>query len=49
MLGKRSAIIGLSQQEAPEPLLYDRYVTVDLPHVVRLEPLEAAKAQVNGK
>ena len=43
MLGKRSAVIGLVSPDDPEPL-YDRYVTVDLLHVVRLEPLPATAA-----
>jgi hypothetical protein len=43
MLGKRSAVIGLVKPDDPEPL-YDHYVTVDLLHIVRMEPLDASAA-----
>jgi hypothetical protein len=38
-LGKRSAVIGLTDN--PADTLYDRYVTVALLHITRLEPLDA--------
>jgi hypothetical protein len=39
MAGRRSAIIGLAPTEDPD-LLFDRSITVDLLHIVKLEPLE---------
>jgi hypothetical protein len=48
MAGKRSAVIGLAPGDDPDRL-FDRTVTVDLLHVVKLEPLEGAKpAGPNG-
>ena len=38
MAGRRSAIIGLAAPGDPD-LLFERSVTVDLLHVVKLEPL----------
>ena len=40
MVGRRSAIVGLPGQ--PGRTFYERTVQVDLLHVIRLEPLEAA-------
>ena len=40
MVGRRSAIVGLTGQ--PGRTFYERTVQVDLLHVIRLEPLEAA-------
>jgi hypothetical protein len=39
MAGRRSAIIGLTAPGATD-LLFERSVTVDLLHIVKLEPLE---------
>jgi hypothetical protein len=48
MAGRRSAIIGLAAPNDPD-LLFERSVTVDLFHIVKLEPLEtAAPPQANG-
>jgi hypothetical protein len=41
MAGRRSAIIGIPAPGDPD-LLFERSVTVDLLHVVKLEPLEIA-------
>jgi hypothetical protein len=38
MAGRRSAVIGLAPPEDPD-LLFERSVTVDLFHIVKLEPL----------
>jgi hypothetical protein len=38
MLGRRSAVIGISEEINGRPM-YDRHVTVALLHIVRLEPL----------
>jgi hypothetical protein len=40
LLGKRSAVIGLTGN--PADTLYDRYITVALLHITRLEPLDSA-------
>ena len=49
MTGKRSAVIGvILQPTEPEPLS-DRFVTVDLLHVVRIEPLEVSAQPGNGQ
>ena len=45
MLGKRSATIGLAKD--PEQTFYDATVLVDLFHIVRLEPLDAATPTSN--
>jgi hypothetical protein len=42
MPGRRSVILGFPAPGDPD-LLYDRSITVDLLHIVKLEPLEAAK------
>jgi hypothetical protein len=48
LAGRRSAVIGFPAPGATE-LLYDRYVTIDLLHVVKLEPLETpSKPTSNG-
>ena len=39
-VGKRSAMVGLTGQ--PGQTFYERAIQVDLLHVIRLEPLEAA-------
>ncbi len=41
MVGRRSAVIGLSSPKDAE-VLFDRSVTVDLLHIVQIEPLETA-------
>jgi hypothetical protein len=46
MVGKRSLEIGITNDPTPR---YDRAVTVSLLHVVRVEPLEAAKATSTGQ
>ncbi len=40
MVGRRSAVIGITQPQQSPPL-YERTTTVALLHIVRLEPLEA--------
>lgn len=48
MAGRRSAIIGLIGPNATD-LLFERSVTVNLLHVVKLEPLEISAApKTNG-
>jgi hypothetical protein len=47
MAGRRSAVLGLTAPDASD-LLFDRSVTIDLLHVVKLEPLEAPTAETNG-
>jgi hypothetical protein len=44
MVGKQSVLIGMSHN--PDDPFYDRYETVALIHVVRLEPVEV-KSQVS--
>jgi hypothetical protein len=48
MAGRRSAVIGLSKDEDPD-LLFDRTVTVDLLHIVKLEPIDSPTKRANGK
>ena len=49
MAGRRSAVIGLLPTEDPDHL-FERSVTVDLLHVVKLEPLESAASPTgNGQ
>jgi len=43
MPGRRSAVLGLTASGASD-LLFDHSVTIDLLHVVKLEPLEAPTA-----
>jgi hypothetical protein len=45
--GRRSAVIGLPAPGETEPL-YDQRITVDLLHIVSLEPLQTP-AQPNGQ
>lgn len=45
MVGKRSAIIGISNDPTPR---YDRAITVALLHIVKLEPLDIANGPGNG-
>ena len=40
MLGRRSVVVGLTRK--PDQTYYDRATTVDLLHIMRTEPLEAA-------
>ena len=48
MVGRRSAVIGLNLKHDPD-LFFDRSVTVDMLHIVKLEPLEpAASPHANG-
>lgn len=48
MVGVRSAIIGLAPVDEAEQL-FERSVTIDLLHIVKLEPLEAsAPPKSNG-
>ena len=46
MLGKRSLAVGLAADLGQTS--YDRLAQVDLLHVTRLEPLEAATVEGNG-
>jgi hypothetical protein len=41
MVGRRSAVVGVSETEQPPPF-YDRATTVALVHIVRLEPIGTA-------
>jgi hypothetical protein len=43
MVGRRSAIIGITSRDDPDRL-FDRSVTLDLLHIVKLEPLETANS-----
>jgi len=48
MVGQRSVILGLVSSNDPD-LLFERSLTVDLPHIVKLEPMEsAASPSTNG-
>ena len=47
MPGRRSAVLGLTAPDASD-LLFDRSVTIDLLHIVKLEPLDSATARPNG-
>jgi hypothetical protein len=40
LVGRRSMVVGVSDVEQ-QPVVYDRYTTVALVHIVRLEPLAA--------
>ena len=46
MAGHRTALIGLITREDPD-LLFERSVSVDILHIVKLEPLEAVKQNTN--
>ena len=43
MVGKRSAIIGLAPLDESEEL-FDHSITLDVLHIVKLEPLESSAA-----
>jgi hypothetical protein len=43
LVGHRSAVVGVTDSEQ-QPPLYDRYTTVALVHIVRLEPIAASAA-----
>jgi hypothetical protein len=47
MAGRRSAIIGIADADDRDRL-FDRSVTVDLLHIVRLESLETVPRRENG-
>jgi hypothetical protein len=47
MPGRRSAVIGLNPSDETD-LLFGRSVTIDLLHVVKLEPLDTPSAHANG-
>jgi hypothetical protein len=47
MAGRRSAVIGITAPDDPDRL-FERSVTVDLLHIVRLESIEAAPRRENG-
>jgi hypothetical protein len=47
MAGRRTAIIGIAAPNDPDRL-FERSVTVDLLHIVKLEPIETASPQANG-
>jgi hypothetical protein len=47
LAGRRSAVIGLPAQGETEPL-YDRRITVDLLHIVSVEPIQTP-AKPNGQ
>ncbi len=47
MAGRRSAVIGITAPDDPDRL-FERSVTVDLLHIVRLESIEAASRRDNG-
>ncbi len=48
LAGQRSAVIGFPAPGDPD-LLYERSVTIDLLHVVKMEPLEASSpSRPNG-
>ena len=49
MVGHRSAVLGLGADPNDPDALFERSVTVDLLHIVKLEPLEsAASPSTNG-
>ena len=48
MVSAESAVVGLPSTGLPPPAV-ERYEIVALSHIVRLEPLEAAKAAGNGQ
>jgi hypothetical protein len=47
MVGRRSAVLGLIGADAAD-VLFERTVTVDLLHIVKLEPLESAARKKNN-
>jgi hypothetical protein len=42
LLGRRSAVIGITNGEGPRPM-YKRYFTIALLHITRLEPLQTPR------
>jgi len=48
MVGLASAIVGVSAPGQGQPV-YEHYETVDLRHIVRMEPLKAPAAAGNGE
>ena len=48
MVGKRSAVIGLAGGVQAEELLFERSVTLDLLHIVKMESIEAGAPKSNG-
>jgi hypothetical protein len=47
MVGRRSAIIGVTTRDDPDRL-FDRSVDIDLLHIVKLEPIEAVSSSDPG-
>ena len=47
LLGRRSAVIGITNGDEPRPL-YERYITISLLHMNRLEPLGTSKHAGDG-
>ena len=47
MVGRRSTVVGITSTDHPDPL-FDRSVTLDLLHIVKLEPLETPSATAQG-
>jgi hypothetical protein len=47
MAGRQSAVIGVAPPDDPERL-FERSVTIDLLHIVRLESIEPALRRDNG-
>ncbi len=47
MAGRRSAIIGIAAPNDPDRL-FDRSVTIDLLHIVKIEPIELTAPHTNG-
>jgi hypothetical protein len=47
MPGRRSAVIGIAAPNDPDRL-FERSVTVDLLHIVKIEPIETAASQANS-
>jgi hypothetical protein len=47
LLGRRSAVIGITNGEGPRPM-YERYVNISLLHITRLEPLPTPTATGDG-
>ncbi len=47
MAGRRSALIGIAAPDDPDRL-FERSVTVDLLHIVRIESIEAVPRRDNG-
>jgi|GEM_PF-4791464 len=47
MVGRRSAIIGITTRDDPDRL-FDRSVDVDLLHIVKLETIETVSVRARG-